>query len=131
MATIHNQAGNTSLALSVLSDGLRYHPEAKNLWVSRSHILEDNNQFDEARAGFLKVMQMTEPEPGRPVGVGTSTFMRTVAAYQLTVLDLSTKNFVEAEHYARIAVSLNSKEINLHRALAWSLRGQGRVKEEC
>jgi Tfp pilus assembly protein PilF len=114
---------------------LRYRPNEANLWVARSMIFQANKQLDEARAGYLKTMQLTDPATGQPDEAGASTrravaaSLRAVTAYQLAVLDFSTKNFVEAEYYARTALSLDSKGINNHRALSRSLREQGRVEE--
>ena len=134
-ASSYSEAGNTAKALSVLNDGLRYHPNEANLWVARAIIFQGNKQLDEARAGYLKVMQLTEATLGQPIEADAPTrkavaaSLRGVAAYQLAVLDFSTKNFVEAEYYARTAVSLDSKGTTYHMALARSLREQGRVEE--
>jgi hypothetical protein len=98
-------------------------------------IFQADKQLDEARAGYLKVMQLTDPaavqqvEGGPPTRRAVAASLRAVTAYQLAVLDFSTKNFVDAEYYARIALNLEPKVINNHRALSRSLREQGRVEE--
>jgi tetratricopeptide (TPR) repeat protein len=120
-ASIYNNSGDAAKALQVLDDGLRYHPSGANLWVSRSLIYQANREFEQARAGYLKVIQM--PEIDVPISV------RAAAAHQMTLLNFSEKNFVEAEHYARVALSLNPMGFSYHRALARSLREQGRVAE--
>jgi Tfp pilus assembly protein PilF len=134
-ASIYNEAGDTAKALNILNDGLRYRPNEANLWVARAMIFQASHRLDEARTGFLKVMQLTDPGTGQKVEDRSSpqravaNSMRSVAAYQLAVLDFSTKNFVEAESYARTALSLDPKVSNYHRALSRSLREQGRVEE--
>ena len=134
-ASSYSQAGDTAKALEVLNEGLKYRPNEPNLWVARANIFQAEHRFDEARAGFLKVLQLTDPAALQRVEAGPSTrraivgYLRGVAAYQLAVLDFATKNFVEAEYYARMALSLEPKAISNHRALSRSLREQGRVEE--
>ncbi len=134
-AQICNEAGNTAKALSILNGGLRYRPNEPYLWVTRAKVMQANNQLEEARTGYLKVMQLTDPATGQSIEGEAPTrraivaYLRAVAAYQLAVLDFSTKNFVEAEYYARIALSLDSMGISNHMALSRSLREQGRAKE--
>ncbi len=134
-AQIYSQAGDYAKALTILNDGLRYRPDEANLWVVRSQIFQAEKRVDEARSGYLKVMQLTDPATGQAIEGGAPTrrviaaSLRSVAAYQLAVLDCSAKNFVEAEYYARTALSINPKAINNHRILSRSLREQGRVEE--
>jgi tetratricopeptide (TPR) repeat protein len=134
-ASVYSQAGDTTKALKVLNEGLKYHPNEPNLWVARAGVFQAEHQVDEARAGFLKVVELTDPaavqqvEGGPPTRRAIAGYLRAVAAYQLAVLDFSTKNFVDAEHYARMAVSLEPKAVMNHRALSRSLREQGRVEE--
>ncbi len=134
-AVIYREAGDTVKALGVLNDGLRYRPNNTNLWVVRSQIFQADKQLDEARAGYLNVMRLTEPTTvpqdaaDAPTERAVATSMRTVAAYELAVLDFSTKDWPEAEHYAQIAVTLNPKDPHSHMALERSLREQGRVAE--
>jgi tetratricopeptide (TPR) repeat protein len=134
-ASIYSEAGNNAKALSVLDDGLRYRPNEPNLWVARGNVHQANHQLDEARADYLKVLQLTDPATGQRTEAGARAqgavagFVRSVAAYQLAVLDFSTKNFAEAEYYARTAVSLEPRGTKYHMALSRSLREQGRVEE--
>jgi tetratricopeptide (TPR) repeat protein len=129
LASIYNEAGDSSKAIGILDDGLRYRPNATNLWLARAMIFQDDKRFDDARTGYLRVLQLTEPAAGHPVEAGTPLRFRAIAAHKLTVLDFSTGDFAEAELYARLALSLNFTGMNYHAALARSLREQGRMNE--
>lgn len=129
LASIYNEDGDAAKALSILDDGLRYSPNAPNLLLARASILQADKKYDDARAEYLRVLQLTEPAARQPVEGGTTSRFRAIAVHGLTLLDFSTGNFAEAEHYARVALSLNFTGMNYHAALARSLREQGRVKE--
>jgi protein O-mannosyl-transferase len=129
LAGIYSESGDRVKALSILSDGLRYRPTSLKLLMSRAGILHENEQFDESRAEYLKVMQLTEPPAGHSVEAGLPTSSRAFAAYQLALLDLSSNNFVEAENYVRMAISLDFNGVGYHVTLSQSLRGQGRTNE--
>jgi tetratricopeptide (TPR) repeat protein len=129
MAGIYSEEGDTAKALSILNDGLQYRPDSLKLWLARAGILNSDKQFGEAKAGYLKIMQLTEPTAGHAVEAGTATGMRATAAHQLALLDISAKDFVEAESYARMAIGLDFNGVGYHSTLAQSLRGQGRLDE--
>jgi hypothetical protein len=128
LAGIYSQAGDNAKALSILSDGLRYRPDSQKLWLERASIYYGNKQFDEAQAGYLKVMQLTEPPAGQPVEAG-ATPVRACAAHQLAVLAISAKNFREAESYSRTAVKLDFNGVGYHATLSQALAGEGRMGE--
>ncbi len=121
--------GDTPKALSILDEGLRYHPNSPNLWMTRAGIFYGENQLDEARAAYLKVMQVTEPAAGQAVQAGAPRRLRGAAAYQLALMDIKAKNFVEAESYARSAISLNFNGTGYHVLLSRCLLGEGRAEE--
>jgi tetratricopeptide (TPR) repeat protein len=129
LAFIYREAGDTPKALAMLNDGLRYRPNSPNLWLARASILYADQQWDEARTGYLKVMQLTEPAAGQAVQAGPPTRLRAAAAYQLALMEIAAKNFPEAERYARSALSLRSDGVGYHEALAESLSGEGRLDE--
>jgi tetratricopeptide (TPR) repeat protein len=129
LAFLYKDEGDTPKALAMLDEGLRYRPSSPNIWLARASILSDDGQLDLARAAYLKVMQVTEPAAGQPVQAGASTRLRANAAHQLSLMDLKTKNFVEAEHYARSALSLNFNGVGYHSVLSACLRGEGRKEE--
>ena len=129
LAGIYSNSGDRIRALSILSDGLRYRPISLKLLMMHAGILYENKQFGESRAEFLKVMHLTEPPAGHPVEAGLPSSSRAFAAQQLALLDISANNFVEAESYARIAISLNFNGVGFHSALSQSVRGQGRTDE--
>ena len=119
----------TSKALDILSEGLRYRPNSPSIWMARANILYGRKQLDEAQAAFLKVMQLTEPAAGQAVKAGSFTRLRAAAAYQLALMDVAPTNFQEAEHYARTALGLNFNGAGYHLALSQCLRGEGRAEE--
>jgi tetratricopeptide (TPR) repeat protein len=121
--------GDSRKALSLLDDGLRYHPNSLNIWLARASILADNLQTDEARAAYLKVVQLTEAAPGQAVPPGQPTRIRATASYRLALIDIKAKNFAEAEHYIRMALSLRPDGVGYHAVLSESLRGEGRMDE--
>jgi tetratricopeptide (TPR) repeat protein len=129
MAFLCREAGDVPRALAVLNDGLRYRPDSPGIWLARAAILSGNKQMDDARAAYLKVMQVTEPAPGQVVAAGPRAKMRAAAAYQLALLDISAGNFAEAEGYARTALSVRYDGVGYHSALSQSLQGEGRVEE--
>ncbi|SRR6266702_87449 len=116
-------------ALNILDQGLRDHPDSLKVCLVRADILYGNKQFDEARNGYLKLLQLTEPLPGRPLQAGLQTEVRAVAASQLAVLDLAANNFVEAERYIRLALNLAPQGVGYHSTLSRILTGEGRTKE--
>jgi tetratricopeptide (TPR) repeat protein len=129
LAFFYREAGDTPKALRMLDGGLRYHPNSPNLWLARASLLYSNQQWDEARAGYLKVMQLTEPALGQAVEAGPPTRLRAAAAYQLALMQIAAKNFLQAERYARSALSLRPDGVGYHEALAESLSGEGRLDE--
>jgi tetratricopeptide (TPR) repeat protein len=129
LAFIYKEARDTPRALAILNDGLRYRPDSPSLWTVRARVLYDDKRWDEARAAFLKVLQVTEPAPGQAVAAGTPTRLRAAAAYQLALLDISASNFQEAERYVRVALSLDDKGVGYHNALSQCLRGEGRIEQ--
>jgi Tfp pilus assembly protein PilF len=129
LAFMYNDDGDTPKALSILNDGLRYRPNSLKLWLARAGILYGNKQFDEARTGYLKVMQLTEPPAGHPVEAGVPAHARAASANQLALLDLAAKNFVEAESYARTALSLDFNGVGFHETLSRILTAEGRLDE--
>ena len=92
-------------------------------------MLYDDKRWDEARAAFLKVLEVTEPAPGQAVSAGTLARLRADAAYHLAMMDIAASNFREAEHYVRMALSLDAKGVGYHSTLSQCLRGEGRVQE--
>jgi 4-amino-4-deoxy-L-arabinose transferase-like glycosyltransferase len=129
LAFLYREAGDTPRALSMLSDGLRERPKSANLWLARASMLYSDQQWDEARAAFLKVMQLTEPVQGQAVEPGPPTRLRAAAAYQLALMAIAAKDFPQAERYARTALSLRPDGVGYHEALAESLSGEGRLSE--
>jgi tetratricopeptide (TPR) repeat protein len=129
VASLYNQAGDPSKALNILSDGLRYRPNSPNLWLSRADILAENQELNQAQEAYLKVMQVTEPALGQAVELGAPALDRAEAAYRLALMDIKAKNFVEAEHYSRIALGLQYDGVGYHSVLSASLRGEGRLDE--
>ena len=129
LAFLYREAGDTPKALGMLDDGLRYRPNSPNLWLARASILYSDQQWDQARAAFLKVIQLTEPAPGQAVEAGPPTRVRAAAAFQLALMDVAAKNFQEAERYARSALSLRPDGVGYHEALAECLSGEGRLDE--
>ena len=129
LAEFYNQDGDTPKALSILDEGLRYRPNSPNLWLARAGILYGGKQLDVARAAYLKVMQLTEPAPGQAVRAGAPTRLRAAAAYQMASMDIKAQNFVEAEGYARAALSLNYNGAGYHLMLSRCLFGEGRAEE--
>jgi len=124
MANLYFEAGDPSRSLAVLDDGLRSRPESPSLWMTRASVLEGTKRFDEARAAYLNVMRVTGGSPP-----GTRATLGAAAAYKLALLDISEKNFAEAERYARTALSLQPDGPGFHAALGQSLLGQGRMAE--
>jgi len=129
LAGMYDQEGDLPKALRVLDDGLRVRPKAMKLWLARAEILYSHDQFDQARPSYLKVMELTEPPPGHPVEVGLPMRVRAAAASQLALLDLSANNFVEAESYARIAISMDFQGVGYHQLLSRVLAAEGRNDE--
>jgi tetratricopeptide (TPR) repeat protein len=129
LALLYQETGDTSQALSMLDDGLRYHPDSPALWLVRAGILSDAKQTEEARAAFLKVMQLTDPAPGQAVRAGPSIHARAAAAYRLALMEIAASHFAEAERYARTALSVNYQGVGYHYVLSESLRGEGRTDE--
>lgn len=129
LAFLYKNEGDIPKAMAVLDEGLNYRPNSPNIWLARANILYSDGQIDLARAAFLKVMQVTEPAAGQAVPAGAPTRLRATAAHQLSMMDVSVKNFVDAEHYARSAVSLNFNGAGYHSVLAECLRGEGKKEE--
>ncbi len=129
MAYFYDEDRNTPKALSTLEAGLLYRPNSPNLWLAKADILYDSKQVGEARAAFLRVMQVTEPATGEAVQAGATSRLRASAAYRLAELDIAAKNFVEAESYARTALSLDFNGVGYHSVLSESLLGEGRAEE--
>jgi tetratricopeptide (TPR) repeat protein len=129
LAFIYDQEGDTPKALGVLDAGLRGRPNTGKLWMTRAEILYYHNRYDEARPGYLKVMQLTEPPAGHAVEIGLPTRLRSAAAYRLAELDILTRNFTEAESYMRTALSLEFKGVNYHSTLSRVLAAEGRTGE--
>jgi 4-amino-4-deoxy-L-arabinose transferase-like glycosyltransferase len=129
LAFLYREAGDTPRALRMLDDGLRERPRSPNFWLARASMLYSDQQWDEARAGYEKVMHLTEPAPGQPVEAGPPTRVRAAAAYQLALMAITAKDFPQAERYARTALSLRSDGVGYHEALAESLSGEGRLSE--
>ena len=128
LAFLYEQTGETSKALNLLSEGLRYRPNSPSIWMARANILYGRKQFDEAQAALLKVMQLTEPAAGQEVKAGAFTRLRAAAAYQLALMDVASTNFEEAEPRAD-SLGPNFNGPGYHLALAQSLRGEGRAAE--
>jgi tetratricopeptide (TPR) repeat protein len=129
LAFLYREEGDTRKALGMLDDGLRDRPNSPNLWLARASILYSDQQWDQARAAYLRVIQLTEPAPGQAVEAGPPTRLRAAAAFQLALMDVTAKNFPEAERYARSALSLRPDGVGYHEALAESLSGEGRMDE--
>ena len=128
-AGMYCEEGDFTKALGALDDGMRYYPASPKIWIERARILNVANRTDEARAAYLKVMQLTEPVDGKPVGTLVSTNARAAAAHQLSVMDLKTNNLLEAESYARIALTSKYDAVTYHAALAQILSAEGRKDE--
>jgi tetratricopeptide (TPR) repeat protein len=129
LAFIYDQEGNTPKALSILDAGLRQRPNSAKTMMTRSEILYSHDRFDEARPGYLKVMQLTEPPAGHPVEAGLPTQLRAAAAYRLAELDILTNSLGEAETYVRMALSLDFTGVNYHSTLSRVLAAEGRAEE--
>jgi tetratricopeptide (TPR) repeat protein len=129
LAGIYDEEGDVPKALSILDAGMRYRPNSPNIWLGRAGVLYNANRLDEARVAYLKVLQVTEPAVGQTVEAGAPRRLRASAAVQLAKMDLTEKNFVEAEQYARSALSLNFNGAGYHVLLAQCLFGEGRVEE--
>jgi len=129
LAFIYDGEGDSSTALSILDAGLRERPKATKTVLARAEILYSHDRFDEARAGYLTVLQLTEPSAGHPVEAGQPTFLRAAALYQLAGLDLRANHLAEAESYARTAISLNSNGVGYHSILSRILAAEGRLEE--
>jgi tetratricopeptide (TPR) repeat protein len=129
LAFIYDQEGNTPKALSILDAGLRQRPNSAKTMMTRSEILYSHDRFDEARPGYLKVMQLTEPPAGHPVEAGLPTQLRAAAAYRLAELDTLTNSLGEAETYVRMALSLDFTGVNYHSTLSRVLAAEGRAEE--
>jgi Flp pilus assembly protein TadD len=99
------------------------------VWSERARILNVAKRFDEARASYLKVLQLTEPVGGKPAGTVISTYARADAAHQLSVMDLRANNLVGAESYARTAIATKYDAAGYHAALAEILNAEGRKDE--
>lgn len=127
LAFLIKDTGDTARALGVLDDGLRYHPDSPTLWMARGFLLLD--QPEQSRAAFLKVMQVTEPPPGQAVPEGPRAKLRATTAYQLALQANASRQFVQGEHYARIALELRNDGAGYHAALSRSLQGEGRTEE--
>jgi tetratricopeptide (TPR) repeat protein len=129
MAQIYCEEGDSAKALDLLNEGLRYYPTSPRFWLERARTLNDASRFEEARTSYLKVMQLTEPVGGRPVGTQVSTNARAMAAHQLAIMDLKANNLVEAESYARTAVDSNPEAVSYHTTLSEILGAEGRRDE--
>lgn len=129
VAGMYSEDGDYTRALSVIDDGLQYYPTSPKVWSERARILNVANRYDEARIAYLKIMQLTEPVGGKPVGTMISTYARADAAHQLSVLDLRANNPIEAESYARTAIETKYDAVGYHAALAEILNAEGRKDE--
>lgn len=129
LAGQYEQAGDTPRALSTIDDGLRIYPNSPGLWITRGGILSGNQQSAEARAAYLKVMQVTDPASGLAFDSGVVTPMRVAAAYDLAMMDVKGKNFTEAEGYIRTALALRPDGAGFHAILSTCLRAEGRIDE--
>ena len=129
VAGTYSEDGDHAKALSVIDDGLRYYPTSPKVWSERARILNVAKRFDEARASYLKVLQLTEPVGGKPAGTVISTYARADAAHQLSVMDLRANNLVGAESYARTAIATKYDAAGYHAALAEILNAEGRKDE--
>jgi 4-amino-4-deoxy-L-arabinose transferase-like glycosyltransferase len=129
VALSYAEAGDVPKALAMMDDALRLRPNSVQLRMVRAGVLAGAKQLDEARAEYLRVLQLTEPAPGHAVEPGMPARMRAAAAYQLALMDVKALNYPEAEQYARIALALNYKGVGYHAVLADSLRGEGLADE--
>ena len=129
LAFIYKEAGDTPRALAILNDGLRYRPDSPNIWLARARMLYEDKQWDGARAGFLKVMQMTEPAPGQAVPAGTPTRLRAAAAYQSGLDGYLRQQLPGGRALRAMALGLDAKGVGYHSALSECLRGEGRIEE--
>lgn len=129
LAGIYNEAKDVPKALSIVDDGLLHRPNSLRLWLVRAEICNGDKQYAEAQAAYLKIMQLTEPPRGRPVEPGLPTHLRAAAAYQLAVLNVSAKNYKEAENYLQTALGFDFKGVGYHATLSQALAGEGRMDE--
>lgn len=129
VAGAYSEDGDYTKALSVIDNGLRYYPTSPKVWGERARILNVAKRFDEARLSYLKVMQLTEPVNGKPVGTVVSNYARAVAAHQLSVMDMKANNLAEAESYARTAIATQYDAVGYHSALAEVLDAEGHKDE--
>lgn len=129
VAQFYCEEGNTDKAITLLNEGLRYYPNSPRFWLEQARTLNDASRFDEARTSYLKVMQLTEPVNGRPVGTMVSTNARAMAAHQLAIMDLKANNLAEAESYARTSLDTNPEAVSYHSTLAEILTAEGRLDE--
>jgi tetratricopeptide (TPR) repeat protein len=129
LASIYKDEDNVPKALSILDDGLRYNQSSLKLLMAQADIFSYNKQNDDARASYLKIMEITEPAAGEPVDAGLKTRLRAAAAYRLAEMDISANNFVEAERYIRTALSLDANGVGYHAVLSKVLLGEGHADE--
>jgi tetratricopeptide (TPR) repeat protein len=97
------------------------------VWLERAGILFEDKKIEDARAAYLKAIQATKPAVVTKGGL--HAHVRAAAAYQLALMDLSTNNYVEAESYARMALSTGEDGVGYHATLSRCLVGQGRMDE--
>jgi len=127
MAHVYVEKGDIPKALSTLDDAMRYYPNSPKVWLERAGILFEDKKIEDARAAYLKAIQATKPAVVTKGGL--HAHVRAAAAYQLALMDLSTNNYVEAESYARMALSTGEDGVGYHATLSRCLVGQGRMDE--
>ncbi len=128
LAYLYAEEKNIPKALSILDVGLHYRPNAAKLWLTRAEILFMDKQYDAARPAFLKVMELTEPSPGRALEPDASS-QRAGAAYELAEIELAANHLAEADRYATVALSLNPTGTGYHSVLSRIRSAQGRLDE--
>ncbi len=129
LAFVYSESGDSAKALSILEEGLRYRPNAPKIWLARAGILEGNQRLQEARAEYLKVLQLTEPaalKPGEPL---PPPYIRAHAAYRLGLMELSAGKLLDAEGHLRMAISAEYKGVGYHASLSRCLAAEGRAGE--
>ena len=129
LASEYAQAGDTGKAFAISDQGLRYHPLSPNLWLQRAGLLQGQDKLDEARAAYVKVLEITDPASDPALDPGQRARLRSAAAFQLAKMALAAGSFIEAERYVRMAIAINFDGPAYHTILAESLRGQGRIDE--
>ena len=129
LAFIYKEAGDTPKSSRHAGRRIALPSRFSEFLDGAGRILYDDKRWDEARAAFLKVLQVTEPAPGRRLQPELPRVYEPLPPINWLCWIFRPSNFPEAERYARVALSLDDKGVGYHSALSECLRGEGRVEE--